>query len=98
MAVYQRLRRLLKLGLFVGAGSAVALVAACSSAVKRLDTGAQPPDGPARDVGVVDASKRDGKAPGDGAARDASGRDAAKNDAGPRDLGKRDKRSWDILE
>lgn len=86
MAVFDKLRRLLKLGLFVGAGSAVALVAACSSAVKRLDTGAQPPDGSPRDVGVVDARKQDA----------AGLRDGAHKDAGPRDLGQRDKRRWDI--
>ena len=91
MALWEKVYRGLKLGVFIGAGTAVALVAACSSAAKRLDTGVKPADAAVdskpKSDGAADAGVGDGRV--DGA------RDGAVVDATPRDA-TRDKRRWDI--
>lgn len=53
MELRAKLKRYLKLGFFVGAGTVAAVVSACDSAVKKIDTG------PPADTAIVDAGKPD---------------------------------------
>lgn len=88
MALAKKLRRLLKLGFFVGAGAAAALVAACdSSDDKKLDQGTltdASAEAAAADTGAKDQATADSKV------------DAAAQEAGAADQAVPDKRGWDI--
>jgi hypothetical protein len=94
MELGERLKRLLKLGFFVGAGTVAAVVAACSSNTgTRLDTG--PPDGARADAGVADqgapeAGRPDAGGP-DAGVDGGPGRDSLAPDRMPPD-----RRGWDI--
>ena len=88
MDLRAKLKRWMKLGFFVGAGTVAAVVSACDSAVKKLDTG------PPRDTAVVDAGQ-----PDQGQDKDLQKTDAAVADkASPQpDAGAPDKQpGWDI--
>ena len=92
MALRKKLRRWLKLGLFVGAGTAAAVLSACDSAVKKIDTG--PPDVSAADISSADRGRDAGQAE----ARVEAGKpDLAATDQGVADQGVADKQAgWDI--
>ncbi len=84
MEIGQRLKRLIKLGLFVGLGATTALVAACKS-----ETSPQPDDLGASDAGKVDQRVVD-SGPAD------QGADMAASDTGKKPDSARDTRGWDI--
>lgn len=80
-----RVKRLLKLGFFVGAGTLAAVVTACSSTTSKIDTGGSGdtamPDGGAADSQRVDAQTADARIDG------ATPKDTAPPDKKP---------GWDI--
>lgn len=82
MELRQKLKRWLKLGFFVGAGTAAAVLSACDTAAKKIDTG------PPKDTAAADAGKVDNGAADTGAADKGQ----------PADTGKPqpDKKGWDI--
>ncbi len=53
MEIRKKLKRWLKLGFFVGAGTAAAVLSACDSGAKKIDTG------PPKDTATADAGKAD---------------------------------------
>ncbi len=85
MELRKKLKRWMKLGFFVGAGTVAAVVSACDSAVKKIDTG------PLADTAVADAGPDQGK---DLAKPDAAAADKGKPTP---DKGAPDKKAgWDI--
>ncbi len=81
----KKIKRLVKLGFFVGLGTATAVIAACGSTVSQhLDTSI--PDGPKVDKsGVADKGSPE-----------AGSKDMGPPDAGSKDKAPADKRGWDI--
>ncbi len=72
MRILDKVWRWTKLGLFVGWGTAVAVVSACSSAAVKPDT-QRPPDSSRPDAKRTDAARTDG--PRDAGAPDRRGWD-----------------------
>jgi hypothetical protein len=83
MRVVDTLWRWAKLGMFLGWGTAAAVLSACSSATVKGDT-QRPPDSTQSDRPRADAARVDAKRT-DGPRADA-----------PRDAGAPDKRGWDV--
>jgi hypothetical protein len=94
MRVVDTLWRWAKLGVFLGWGTAAAVLSACSSSPAVKGDTQRPPDSTQTDRARTDAGRVDAKRT-DAGRVDAKRTDGPRADA-PRDAGTPDRRGWDV--